>query len=64
MVLGVRNEERGAAARADIITSLVQEGGHGSEAEVGERVVVLRGDLQDLDDVARCARQFWWVGLY
>lgn len=61
VVLGVRNEERGAAARADIVASLVEEGGHGSAAQVGKRVLVLKGDLQDLDDVARCARAFWWV---
>ena len=57
----MRSPERGNAARARIVATLVAEGGHGTEAEIGERVVVLKGDLQDLDDVARCARAFWWV---
>ncbi len=60
MVLGVRSAERGAAAAADIVASLVAEGGqHGTEEEVAARVVVLRGDLQDLEDVARSAKDFW-----
>jgi len=62
VVLGVRSAERGAAAAADIVASLVAEGGqHGTEEEVAARVVVLRGDLQDLEDVARSAKDFWLV---